>query len=113
MGDKLEVEERRSVPAPRTGETREAHAIEARGLGCRFGARWVVRDLDVRVPEGSVTALLGRNGVGKSTTIQMLLGLLPASTGSVSVLGMEPRRERTKLFAEVAYVSEKRELLEE
>src|SRR5581483_10106473 len=113
MGDKLELEARESVPSEKQGATREALAIDASGLGCRFGRRWVVRDLDVRVPEGSVTALLGRNGVGKSTTIQMLLGLLPASAGTVRVLGLDPRRSRTKLFEDVAYVSEKRELLEE
>lgn len=88
-------------------------AIEARGLGRRFGKKWVVRDLDLVVPPGSVTALLGRNGAGKSTTIQMLIGLLPPTEGTVKVLGLEPRRERVKLFEQVAYVSEKRELLEE
>ena len=87
--------------------------LEARGLGRRFGKRWVVRDLDLVVPEGSVTALLGRNGVGKSTTIQMLLGLLPPSAGSVSVLGLDPRKRRAEVFREVAYVSERRELLED
>lgn len=89
------------------------HPIEAHGLGCRFGKRWVVRDLELHVPEGSVTALLGRNGVGKSTTIQMLLGLLPQTQGTVRVLGMDPRKKRTALFREVAYVSERRELLED
>lgn len=91
---------------------REA-AIEATGLGRRFGKNWVVRDLSLAVPKGSVTALLGRNGAGKSTTIQMLLGLLPPSEGSVSVLGLDPRKERTRLFEQVGYVSEKRELLED
>jgi ABC-type multidrug transport system ATPase subunit len=88
-------------------------AIDARGLGRRFGRKWVVQDLDLQLPQGSVTALLGRNGVGKSTTIQMLLGLLPPSTGTVQVLGLDPRRSRTELFRQVAYVSERRELLED
>jgi ABC-2 type transport system ATP-binding protein len=88
-------------------------AIEARGLGRRFGKKWVVRDLDLVVPPGSVTALLGRNGAGKSTTIQMLLGLLPPTEGSVRILGLDPRAERVRMFEQVAYVSEKRELLEE
>ncbi|MBI3725545.1 ABC transporter ATP-binding protein [bacterium] len=91
----------------------EKRVMEAIGLGCRFGRRWVVRGLDLAVPEGSVTALLGRNGVGKSTTIQMLLGLLPASEGTVSVLGLDPRRRRAEMFSRLGYVSERRELLEE
>jgi ABC-2 type transport system ATP-binding protein len=88
-------------------------AIEARGLARAFGRRRVVEGLDLLVPEGSVTALLGRNGVGKSTTIQLLLGLLPATSGTVRVLGMDPRRERRRLFAEVGYVSERREMLDD
>lgn len=88
-------------------------AIQATGLGRKFGKRWVVRDMDLSVPTGSVTALLGRNGVGKSTTIQMLLGLLPPSEGTVSVLGLDPSRKRTQLFKDVAYVSERRELLDD
>ena len=78
-----------------------------------YGKRWVVRDLDLEVPQGSVTALLGRNGVGKSTTIQMLLGLLRPSQGSVRVLGLEPQSQRHRVFRELAYVSERRELLED
>lgn len=99
---------------PTTMEQRpESAPIEARGLGRRFGKRWVVRDLDLVVPAGSITALLGRNGAGKSTTIQMLLGLLPPSQGQVSILGLDPRRAGTDLFREVAYVSERRELLDD
>src|SRR4051812_2166411 len=88
-------------------------AIEAKKLSCRFGKKWVVKDLDLAVAPGSVTALLGRNGVGKSTTIQMLLGLLPPTSGTVKVLGLDPRRERVRLFSETGYVSERRELLED
>jgi ABC-2 type transport system ATP-binding protein len=95
------------------GELGTKNAIEAKGLGCRFGKRWVVKDLDLAVPEGSVTALLGRNGSGKSTTIQMLLGLLPQSAGTVRVLGLDPREQRAKTFEQVGYVSERRELLED
>jgi ABC-2 type transport system ATP-binding protein len=94
-------------------ELDEDLVIDARGLGRRFGKRWVVKDLDLKVQSGSVTALLGRNGVGKSTTIQMLLGLLPVSEGSISVLGMDPFKKRAQLFKDVGYVSERRELLED
>jgi ABC-2 type transport system ATP-binding protein len=87
--------------------------IAAKGLGQRFGKRWVVRGLDLEVPAGSITALLGRNGAGKSTTIQMLLGLLPPTEGEVRVLGHDPRRRGPALFEEVAYVSERRELLDD
>ncbi len=95
-----------------SGDTAPA-AIDARGLGRRFGRRWVVRGLDLAVPASSITALLGRNGAGKSTTIQMLLGLLAPTEGQVSVLGRDPRRAGPDLFRDVAYVSERRELLDD
>ncbi|MBL4848821.1 MAG: ABC transporter ATP-binding protein [Planctomycetes bacterium] len=89
------------------------NAIQAEGLGRRFGRNWVIRDLNLEVPPGSITALLGRNGIGKSTTIQVLLGLLPASEGTVRILGQDPVKLGPKVFQDVGYVSEKRELLED
>jgi ABC-2 type transport system ATP-binding protein len=65
----------------------------------RHGDRWVVKGLSFRAPAGQVTALLGRNGAGKSTSIQMLMGFLRPNSGSIRVLGHEssdldgPRRE--------------------
>lgn len=112
MGGSVKVQVR-EAPAVSESPSSSPGLIEARGLGRRFGRRWVVRGLDLAVPAGSVTALLGRNGAGKSTTIQMLLGLLPPSEGQVTVLGREPRRQGHALFREVAYVSERRELLDD
>lgn len=109
--EKAPLEARAAMSVTPSSST--AAPIEARGLGRRFGKRWVVRDLDLAVPAGSITALLGRNGAGKSTTIQMLLGLLPPSEGAVNVLGRDPRRAGPDLFRDVAYVSERRELLDD
>lgn len=62
-------------------------AISTRKLARYFGATPVVRDIDFDVPTGSVTALLGLNGAGKSTTIRMLMGLLDPTRGTANVLG--------------------------
>jgi len=62
-------------------------AIETGGLTKRFGAHAAVQDVDLRVPRGSVFGFLGPNGSGKTTTIRMLLGLISASSGTVTVLG--------------------------
>ena len=113
MGFSVKQPDRRAEPSPEARPVDISCAIEAQGLGRRFGRRWVVRGLDLTVEEGSVTALLGRNGVGKSTTIQLLLGLLPAHEGTARVLGLDPRRQRTRMLRDVAYVSERRELLED
>ena len=48
-----------------------------------YGGSHILRDLSFEVPEGKVTALLGRNGVGKTTLLKTLMGLLPAANGTV------------------------------
>jgi ABC-2 type transport system ATP-binding protein len=59
------------------------------------------------VPRGAIYALLGDNGAGKSTTIRMLTGLLPADTGQASILGLDCWRDATALRHKVGYVPEK------
>ena len=49
-----------------------------RDLHVRLGGSHVLQGVSFEVPEGAVTALLGRNGVGKTTTLRALLGLVPA-----------------------------------
>ena len=61
-------------------------AIEAAGLRADIGGSHILQGVDLQVPVGGVTALLGRNGVGKTTTLRALLGLQPAS-GTIRVLG--------------------------
>jgi branched-chain amino acid transport system ATP-binding protein len=61
-------------------------AVEVTGLRVAIGGSRVLAGVDLRVPAGRVTALLGRNGVGKTTTLRSLIGLLP-SAGDISVLG--------------------------
>ena len=50
-----------------------------------YGGSHILRDVSFEVPAGKVTALLGRNGVGKSTLLRTLMGLVPAATGTVLV----------------------------
>jgi ABC-2 type transport system ATP-binding protein len=72
--------------------------VDVRGLCVSFGAVLAVEDLDLRVPAAGSVALVGRNGAGKSTTLRVLGGVLPATRGTVSVAGIdavaEPRRAR-------------------
>ena len=67
-------------------------AIEARGLGKRYGSVAAVEDLTFTVVPPVTTALLGANGAGKTTTIAMLLGLLAPSGGTIRVLGPDAGR---------------------
>ena len=56
-----------------------------------------VRGVDLDVPSGSITALLGTNGAGKTSTLEVIEGLAPASEGEISVLGLDPVADRAVL----------------
>jgi len=64
-------------------------AVEAAGLGKRFGDLWAVREVDLTVPRGSVLGLLGPNGAGKTTTVRMLTTLLRPDAGHARVAGFD------------------------
>jgi len=71
--------------------------IEARGLSCSYGDFAAVQDVDLTVRRGELFALLGTNGAGKTTTMETLEGHRAADGGTVSVLGLDPRRDRPTL----------------
>lgn len=67
-----------------------APAVAFSGVTRSYGAVRAVDGLDLEIAAGGTVALLGRNGAGKSTTLSMLLGLLPPGTGSVRLFGGTP-----------------------
>jgi ABC-2 type transport system ATP-binding protein len=75
-----------------------------RGLVKDFGATRALDHLDLTIPAGEVHGFLGPNGAGKTTTIRILLGLLRASGGRVTLLGGDPWRETAALHRRLAYV---------
>jgi ABC-2 type transport system ATP-binding protein len=81
-------------------------ALEADGVTVSYGRTRVVEDLTLAVPRGSVYALLGRNGAGKSSLLRVLLGQRPAAAGRVRLLGEDPWTRRTSLMARVGVVPE-------
>jgi ABC-type multidrug transport system ATPase subunit len=70
--------------------------VEARSVTRRFGSFTAVDEVTMDVAPGEVVGLLGANGAGKTTLMRMLLGLLPATEGTVLMLGGPPRRERRR-----------------
>jgi zinc/manganese transport system ATP-binding protein len=66
---------------------RASPAVDVEGGSVRVGGRTVWRDLDVRIGGGEFVAVLGPNGVGKSTLIKAILGLVPLTAGRLTVLG--------------------------
>ena len=65
-------------------------AVEALGLGKRYGRRWALTDCTLSIPTGRVVGLVGPNGAGKTTLLHLAVGLLGPSAGTISVLGDRP-----------------------
>jgi len=82
-------------------------ALETQALRVRYGRTRVIESLTLAVSPGSVFALLGRNGAGKSSLIRVLLGERPPAAGSVRLLGEDPWRRRTALMERVGIVPER------
>src|SRR6266496_6224384 len=82
------------------------YIVETEGLTKRFGERTVVRDVELRVPRGTAFGYLGPNGAGKTTLIRMLLGLTPASAGSMRLLGLPVPERRAEALARVGAIVE-------
>jgi ABC-2 type transport system ATP-binding protein len=76
-------------------------AVQVQGLRRTYGhgpsAYEAVRGLDLDVPTGSITALLGTNGAGKTSTLEVIEGLAPATAGEVRVLGLDPIADRAEI----------------
>jgi len=79
-------------------------ALRATGLTKRYGRAVALDGLDLQVGPGEVHAFLGPNGAGKTTTIRILLGLLKADAGEVTLLGGDPWRDAVALHRRLAYV---------
>jgi ABC-2 type transport system ATP-binding protein len=86
--------------------------IETQGLTKKFGRFEAIESLDLRVPEGSVFALIGANGAGKTTLIRLLMNILRADRGQASVLGTPSNRLGPGDFQRIGYVSESQKLPE-
>jgi len=81
-------------------------AIRTDRLTKYFGGKCAVDSLSLSVPRGCVFALLGRNGSGKTTTIRMLLGLIPPTRGTATILGQDSQAIQPTLRARIGYIAE-------
>ena len=70
-----------------------APVVDVRGLHVRFGDVAAVAGIDLEAYPGQATALLGRNGAGKSTTMRVLAGVVPPTSGTVTVSGLDIRTD--------------------
>lgn len=87
------------------GEQVTKPMLEARGLGRRFGSRWVLAHVDLELAAGRSLLVVGPNGSGKTTLLRLLAGGLEASAGSVRLFGLDPRRHRAAVRETLSMVS--------
>lgn len=92
------------VPPRKSDQTQIA--IEARGLTKRFGEFVAVDHVSFRIERGEIFGFLGSNGCGKTTTMKMLTGLLPASEGQAWLFGQEVDAEDIATRYRVGYMSQ-------
>jgi urea transport system ATP-binding protein len=86
--------------------------LEVRGLNVAYGESQVLWDVSLDVPAGSVVCLMGRNGVGKTTLLKSIMGLLPVRSGRVTFDGtdLQGRRPEERAACGIGYVPQGREI---
>jgi len=89
--------------------------LECKGINAFYGPAHILFDLSIQVPEGQLVCLLGRNGVGKSTTLKSIMGLAAVTGGSISFEGRDITRWPTFKVARegLGYVPEERRIFAE
>ncbi len=105
------IDDRRGASAmslqPRNVDPDRGVAVEVHDLVRRFGNFTAVDRVSFDVRHGEIFGLLGPNGAGKTTTFRMLCGLLPATSGTLTVAGVDLRRARASARQRIGYVAQK------
>ena len=81
--------------------------VRLTGVTRRYESVVAVDKLDLDVRRGEMFGLIGPDGAGKTTTLRMILGLLPPDAGSIESCGLDPRRDRRALSGRVGYLSQR------
>ncbi|WP_321323394.1 ATP-binding cassette domain-containing protein [Thiomicrorhabdus sp.] len=89
------------------GSISDNKVIQVNNLEKRFGDFVAVKGIDFSVRQGEIFGLLGANGAGKSTTFRMLCGLLPPTSGNLSVAGHDLRTASAKARKNIGYMAQK------
>ena len=87
-------------------ENNENFLLRVEKLSKSFKEVQAVDELSFYIKKGEIYGLLGPNGAGKTTTIKLILGLLEADAGDISVLGLNPEKDEIEIKNRIGYVSE-------
>lgn len=91
----------------------DAPILNISGVNVYYGESHILRNVDLNIPQGKMVCLIGRNGVGKTTLLKTIMGLLPPRTGKLSFLGEEVNKLPTDRRARmgIGYVPQGREVI--
>ena len=89
------------------------HAVEAEGLVKQFGDFTAVDGIDLRIRSGESFAMLGPNGAGKSSTMRMISTVSPATSGSLTIFGLDPAGDGAEIRSRLGVVAQENNLDEE
>jgi ABC-2 type transport system ATP-binding protein len=92
------------------GDAERMNVIEVSNLTKRYGDRAAVDDVSFSVEEGEIFGILGPNGAGKTTTVESIAGLRTPDGGTITVLRLDPRRDRQRLRSLVGVQLQESEL---
>lgn len=86
--------------------------IEIENLNQRYGGTQILWDLNLSIPKGECTCIMGRNGVGKTTLLKCLMGLLPVSSGTIKLNGqpIEKQAAERRAKLKIGYVPQGRDI---
>ena len=80
--------------------------IKVDNLSRQYGTLWAVKDLSFEIADGQVYGLLGPNGAGKSTTVKIMVGMLAATTGEITINGLNIKTDGNAIKANLGFVPE-------
>lgn len=106
----LGIQERHSIPLPRQKQLQKQEidaALSVQDLSKSFGNFKAVANVNFEMHHGEIFGLLGANGAGKTTTIKMLCGLLPPTSGQITLAGQKASLKDREFCKKVGYMSQK------
>ena len=92
--------------------SQDSALLDVRALNQLYGGSHTLWDVDLQVPKGSITCLMGRNGMGKTTLLRCIMGLVPAASGELRFNGedLRPRKAEARAALRIGFVPQGREI---
>ena len=88
------------------------YTINIRSLKKTYGNTHALRGVNLQIPEGKIYGLIGSNGSGKTTLIKTIVGAIQPSSGSISVFGMDPQKNKWEIRKLIGYMPQTSSLFE-